>query len=123
MLPTFSEFDELFRSDKAIWLKMLGAAAVTGILAFGAVLKSHQRHAAAERIGAAGEAIVIFGAMTLASIVVLALSIKDIVRRRIDEGRKVNFVLRLLLGMRWLSLAIWCVTITFAVAALAAMTL
>ena len=122
MIPKFSEFDELFRSDKAIWLKMLGGAAVAGMLAVVSVVKSHQRRAANEGIGTAAETFIVLGATALGSIIVLALCLKDIVRRRLDNGQKVNRILKLYLGMRWVSLAMWFFTITALTVAIIAFT-
>ena len=99
-----SEFDELFRSDKSIWLKAIGAAAAGGIAAFAAVKKNRD-------LGIGLASTIVIGGAVIGCIMGVMLSLKDIVRRRIESGETVHPLLKLYLGMRFVSVIVWFVTI------------
>ena len=109
-IPFHSEFDEVFRGDRSVWLKMVGCALVTVFV----VLISMARMAArgARGIELTGRAIVAAAlvAAGIGALIGLTLALKDVVERRRAGGLPVNPVLRLYLGMRTVSLVVWFFT-------------
>jgi hypothetical protein len=93
-----STFEELFASGAPFWLKMIGGAIVTPLIACGTAWKMKER----------GEVklptdplmlVAIVGAISAVGALLGGfLSIKDVVEARMDVGRPVAFPLKLLFG-------------------------
>ena len=103
MIWFHSELNELFTSDRSA-LRKIGTCAflLSGTMAYKFCLQSW-----AEMAGAG-----IFG-FSAGAIAGTTLSLKDVVRRRIAEGRPVNFILRVYLGLGVWSILLWCATVLF----------
>ena len=116
-LPGRSKFEELFKSGKSVWLKMLGGALAGGAASCIAIFRAH-----GQNVGKEGtehfEIFFVIGATALGAIVAAALSLKDVVRGRIAEGSKVNPILKLYFGMGCATMAVWGVTAIFILVAL-----
>lgn len=109
MLQGFREqLDAVFREDGKLYWKLLAAVAV-GV---GVGLKLWYRYMNVPNVEAPIGCVCFTGATTAVSVfAVLALSLKDVVQRRIDEGRPVNLLLRCYLASGVLSLGLWIVTV------------
>ncbi|HWE36635.1 MAG TPA: hypothetical protein VG406_08715 [Isosphaeraceae bacterium] len=110
-IPFRDEIDDIFRGDRALGLKM-GAGA--GVAAFVVVVSLVRgiRDGRLEGVELSETTIAVVGAISavVGAGLVLLLSLKDAVRRRLDDGRPVHRLLRLGFGMgRW-SLFFWFLT-------------
>lgn len=116
-VPFRRELDDLFQSDGSILLKMGGAGVATaavviaGAVKFSRDPKSHIELSTPLIVGLA------LGSLVLGAVLALALSLKDVVRRRIDRGKSVSPLLRLFFGGGRGSLALWFVLAIFLVMA------
>ena len=102
LLPFSKEIDHAFRQDRNLPRKLLGAVVVG--LSFGLGSIAHP-----------GASPLFYACATAATVLVcvvgvLALSLRDVVRRRMSEGESVNPLLRLYLASGKLSLALWAGT-------------
>lgn len=106
-IPFRSELDEAFRSDRALWLKVIGAALVAVFVVNLTIFR--------EDLGfepSTGMLVVVsLGSALVGAVLGLALSLKDVVENRLNRGRRVHPLLRLYLGSRKKSLAAWFVTV------------
>lgn len=104
-----SELDEAFRSDRSIWIK-IGGCAFVGTLAG---LKGANNLNAENRSSALVVGITIAIPALIGAVLGLCLSLKDVVKRRLNDGQSVNLVLRAYFGWGIGSLLLWVVTIFF----------
>ena len=103
LLPLKKEIDHAFRQDRNLPWKLLGAV-VVGL--------SASLHILLDPVaGPAFQACAIGATVLLSILVVLALSLKDVVRRRIGNGDPVHPLLRLYLASGKASLALWIGTV------------
>ena len=102
-VPGSSTLNQLFESDKAIWLKMGGAALVLTCLALMMVMRVAEEQ---DPDYASPVILVVVGllAAITGALLGLALSLKDVVASRLQAGQKVAFPLRLMFGMGVVSL-------------------
>jgi len=110
LFPFHNEFDELFRGNRSIWLKMAGAAAATDLI----VLLSGALNAQPGGLGLGPGtiAIVLVVAAVAGAGFAILLSLKDIVARRRSAGRHVSWLLRLYFTDGVVSFMLWSVTAT-----------
>jgi hypothetical protein len=109
------ELDSAFRAEgKLVW-KLLGAIAVGVGIGLEVWLRlSNDEHIKGldEHIKGLFGCLCCMGAITVACVgAVLALSLKDVVKRRIYEGRPVSLLLRWYLASGLWSLGLWIATV------------
>jgi hypothetical protein len=109
-IPFQSELDDLFRSSRGIWLKIAGGAVAGAAVTTAALLKGRQG-AQGSKLSIAELVLFAAGAGVIGAIMAIALSLKDVVERRIEQGKPVNLLLKLYFAFRWVSIAVWFVTI------------
>ncbi len=113
-VPFGRGLDEVFRGDRAVWLKVLGCGFVASALVVSVLLRERSG-AVAERVGlqVSNPVLAIVGGLSAVAGCMLGvlLSLKDVVGRTIDEGRTVHPLLRLYFASGFKSLAIWIVTV------------
>lgn len=95
-VPFQSEIEDLFESDKSIVLKLLGGAFVGVVLSLKFVAKDGKGNA--PTMGNTATAVVVVGAAVVGAVVVLLLTLRDVVARRVDAGKRVNPVLKAYFG-------------------------
>jgi hypothetical protein len=110
-IPFRRELDDVFQSDRSIWLKMGGSSIVATFAAVTSILRSNRNpHLHTDSL--APLLIVAAGISAVAgALAALALSLKDVVQRRVARGEPVNSVLRLYFGMGAWSLVAWFPTV------------
>lgn len=115
-IPGGSTFNDLFQSDRSIWIKVLGGAVATPIILVVLMLRAKRRG------GGAGANIdltsptmlgVLMGSVVLGGALGALLTAKDVVQRRLVNSQPVAFPWRLLFGMRMVSVG--CVWIPVAI--------
>jgi hypothetical protein len=112
--PFHNEIEDLFASDKSIVLKLLGGAFVGAVLSLSVVLKRAKGNEAS--LGTTAKVITFVGATVIGAIVVLLLTLRDVVARRVDAGQQVNPILKAYFGRGngCLMLFLWGCTIIVA---------
>ncbi len=110
-LPVISEIDQAFREDGNLPRKLLASVALGLTLAWFAY-----EFGLPDTRGPVPA--VVYACLTVITVAVCvgtvtALSLKDVVRRRIREGQTVSIVLRLYLVSGLLSLMLWVITTVF----------
>jgi len=113
MIPFRKQIEEVFRSDRSIWLKMTCGAFVGAMLAL--FILSHAE-AGEFPLAAIVTLLVMYAA--LGAILGICLSVRDLVRRRISDGKPVSLPLRMYFNWGAVSGVIWTVTILAALTAL-----
>ena len=98
MLPFRSELDEVVRGDRSIWAKMAACAAVTTALVIGGLVKMTGDEHLNVELSAPLVAACVIGSSVAGAGLALALALKDVVRRRVGEGERVNPILRVFSG-------------------------
>ncbi len=113
-VPFRREIDDLFASDRSIVLKLLGGAFVGGLVSLRAVLKDPK--AGGPDSSTPVKVTIVSGAAVVGMLVVLLLSLRDVVVRRVEKGQRVNPLLRAYFGRGngCLMLALWFITIILA---------
>jgi hypothetical protein len=111
MLPFKEEFDDLFREDRSIWWKILGGAAAAALAVLLAVWRGANREQGKATFGPAAIAVIVVVAAFLGALVAVLLSLKDVVRRRMDSGQRVSRLLRVYFGGGAVSLMVWVLTV------------
>jgi hypothetical protein len=112
-VPFQREIEDLFASDKSVVLKLLAGAFVGVLVALRAVLKDAKGGASTfstpVKITIAGVAAIV------GMLVVLLLLLRDVVVRRVDQGKPVNPLLRAYFGKGngCLMVALWFFTVIF----------
>ena len=110
-VPFQREMNDLFASDKSIVLKLLGGAFVGGVFGLWVVLREAKGGKSAFPIPV--KTAIVVGAAIVGMVVVLLLSLRDVVVRRVERGKTVNPLLRAYFGRGngCLMVALWFVTI------------
>ena len=119
-LPFSREFDDLFRKDRSIWFKMVGAAAATDLVVIISGALDAPRGQPDIRPEVIAAVLIVVGIAGAG--VALVLSLKDIVERRDVAGQKVSWLLRILFLRGILSRILWAASL-FAISLLAVMLL
>jgi hypothetical protein len=109
-VPFGRELDDLFKSDRAIWLKMGGCGFATAFVVVTTVLRGIHTGQLAFALSGLLISILIVTSFGVGAILALALALKDVVVRRITRGEPVSPLLRIYFGMRRRSLLVWFVT-------------
>lgn len=117
-IPWRNELDEVFRRDKAIGLKAAGGAAVAVYLVIHQVLKM-DRQGGLEEVSVTTTGLILLGigSAVLGACLALSLSLRDVVRRRLDRGARVHPLLVLVFGSRMVGVTILAVLIMGAIIA------
>jgi hypothetical protein len=113
-IPYRDEIDAIFQGDRALGLKMAAGAAVAAFVVVVSLIRG-TRDGRLEGMDLSPTAIAAIGAASgvVGAGLVLLLSLKDTVRRRLDDGQPVPWLLRVGFGMgRW-SLFFWFVAVIF----------
>lgn len=110
-VPFRREIEDLFASDKSIVLKLLAGAFVGGLLSLRVVLKDLR--GGGTPLPASMKVPIVVGAALVGMLVVLLLSLRDVVVRRVERGKRVNPLLRAYFGRGngCLMVALWSVTV------------
>ena len=113
-VPFHRELDDLFASDKSVVLKLLGGAFVGGVLSLSVVLRASKGGGPA--MSTPVKVSIVVGAVVVGTLVVLLLLLRDVVVRRVEQGKRVNPLLRAYFGRGngCLMLALWFITVVFA---------
>lgn len=106
-VPFSRELNDLFRKDGLAWLKILGGGVVGAVVAVWTISKT--AGAKGPKLGPTGRFWFVLATTIIGIVVALALTLKDVVRSRIDAGRPVNPLLRAFLGSGVLSLVLWVI--------------
>ena len=95
-VPFQSEIEDLFASDKSIIIKLLGGAFVGAVLSLRVVFKGAKGNAAT--LSDTARVVVFIGAAVIGALVVLLLTLRDVVARRVERGKRVNPLLKAYFG-------------------------
>lgn len=103
-----STFQQIFTSDKSIWIKMLGGAVATPLLVGSMMRKAERRGgASAESVGGS-TAYILLGSILVGAMLGALLTAKDVVQQRLANGDKVAWPWVLLFGKGLISaIFIW----------------
>jgi hypothetical protein len=93
-VPFQREIEDLFSSDKSIVWKLLGGGFVGGALAARMVLGKQN----GPQMAATARWVVFVGSIIVGMLVVLLLTLRDVVARRVDAGKPVNPILKAYFG-------------------------
>jgi hypothetical protein len=107
LLPFKDELDDLFRSDRSIWLKGFGGAALGILVALWGLFENDRPGG----LNVVLDTIFVSGSAVIGAAGVVLLSLKDVVARRFDNRRHVNWLLMLYFGHGPLSFFFWIVTV------------
>jgi hypothetical protein len=110
-LPFQRELSDLFTSDKSIVLKLLAGAVVGVLVAMRAAFKSTQ--AGGGGLSMPLKVAILVVAAIVGMLVVLLLTLRDVVVRRVERGKPVNPLLRAYFGRGngCLMVALWSITV------------
>lgn len=113
-VPFQRELEDLFRSDKTVILKLLGGAAVGVFFSLRIVLKD-SRGGGGPTMSTTMKGVVLTGGAIAGALAVLVLLLRDVVGRRVDQGKPVNPILKAYFGKGngCLMIALWSVTVIF----------
>jgi hypothetical protein len=93
-VPFQRELEDLFSSDKSIILKLLGGAFVGAVFSLRVLFKKGD----GASLGNTARVVVFVGAAIIGALVVLLLTLRDVVARRVDAGKSVNPILKAYFG-------------------------
>ena len=101
-----SSFNDLFSGGASVWLKIAGAAIVAPAIVFGASRKMARQgnELFADLPTTIG---VLAGTSVVGAFLGAALSMKDVVAKRIEDGKPVNWFLRLFFARGILTVLAW----------------
>jgi hypothetical protein len=105
-IPFRKELDELFQTQPRVWLKMIAGAFVALAVGLGSLGGLPPQERNPFKIGIFALSLVFVGMFG-----VLCLSLKDTVRRRIENGKPVSIVLRAYFASGILSLILWLISV------------
>ncbi len=108
--PFRDEFDDLFRHDRAIWVKMGGGAAAAALVVAMFAIREFGFRQRQVDLSPAIQAIIVAVAPILGAVVAILLSLKDTVERRQATGQSVSWLLRVYFGNGRQSLILWFMT-------------
>jgi hypothetical protein len=113
MIPFRREIEDLFASDKSVVLKLLAGAFVGVLVSLRAVLRDAKGGASPFSMPA--KITILVGAAIIGMLVVLLLLLRDVVVRRVEQGKAVNPLLRAYFGKGngCLMVALWFFTVIF----------
>ena len=101
-----SSFNDLFSGGASVWLKIAGAAVVAPLIVYGATRKMARRgndpFADTQTTLAVLASSAVVGAFLGA-----VLSMKDIVKKRIEDGKPVNWILMLFFARGIITVFAW----------------
>jgi hypothetical protein len=106
-VPFRPTLDRLFRSDGSLGLKMAGGAVVTSCIVVLETLREFRQARVPGKLPTSS--LVLLGAVSaaLGAYLVFALDLRDLARRRLDEGRPVGIILRIHSGRGCLGWIVW----------------
>lgn len=112
-LPFHGALEDLFASDRSVLLKILGGAFVGGVL--GLRLISQEQRAGRAAYSQTVKVAIIAGGAVVGAVLVLLLLLRDVVVRRVREGKPVNLFLRAYFGQGngCLMVVLWFFTVIF----------
>jgi hypothetical protein len=110
-IPFHRELDDLFQSDHAIWLKMGGCALATIFIVITTTWRGVRTGQLPISLSAPLVAALTVASAVIGALLALALSLKDVVQRRINREEPVSPILRLYFGSGVQSLAVWFLTV------------
>jgi hypothetical protein len=112
-VPFRREIEDLFASDKSVVLKLLAGAFVGGVLSLRVVFKDPKGGSPA--FSTPVKITIVVGAALFGMLAVLLLLLRDVVVRRVEQGRSVNPLLRAYFGKGngCLMVVLWFVTVIF----------
>jgi hypothetical protein len=113
-VPFHHEIEELFASDRSMALKLLAGAFVAVVLSLKVVVKDPKDRS--PEFSTPTKITILVGAAVVGMLVVLLLSLRDVVVRRVERGQRVNPLLLAYFGRGngCLMLALWSLTIMVA---------
>ncbi|MDR3636384.1 MAG: hypothetical protein P4L84_21455 [Isosphaeraceae bacterium] len=113
-VPFQREIEDLFASDKSAILKLLGGAFVGAILSMRVALKNPG--VGGPTFSTTTKAVIIIGGAVFGALAVLLLMLRDVVIHRVEEGKRVNPILRAYFGKGngCLMAFLWVMTVIFA---------
>jgi hypothetical protein len=112
-VPFHREIEDLFASDKSVILKLLAGAFVGALVSLRAVMKDAR--GGASPFSMPVKVTIVVGAAIVGMLVVLLLLLRDVVVRRVEQGKAVNPLLRAYFGKGngCLMVALWFFTVIF----------
>lgn len=110
-IPFHEELDDVFRGGRSIGLKMGGCAFATTFVVITTTLRGVLQDRLHLSLTATMIAALAGASAATGALLGLALSLKDVVRRRIALDEPVNPVLRLYFGTGGWSLVAWFMTV------------
>ncbi|SIO44638.1 hypothetical protein SAMN05444166_4794 [Singulisphaera sp. GP187] len=112
-VPFQRELEDLFASDKSVILKLLGGAFVGVALSLRMVLKD--ANGGASKFSSTAKIAILAGSAIVGAFVVIGLLLRDVVVRRVEQGKRVNPLLRAYFGKGngCLMVALWFFTVIF----------
>jgi drug/metabolite transporter (DMT)-like permease len=110
-IPFQRTLDDVFRSDRSIWLKIGGGVLVALYVTFQSILR--QGKVADRSIVWRVSIISLLVAVACGGLISFLLTMKDRMKQRLAKGERVNPLLRAYLCMGFWSLLLWCPTIFF----------
>lgn len=113
-VPFQREIEDLFASDKSVIFKLLGGAFVGVALSLRMVLRDAKRGNSS--LSPTTKVVIVSGGAIVGVIVVLGLLLRDVVIRRVQQGERVNPLLRAYFGQGngCLMVGLWFITIILA---------
>lgn len=111
--------EDIFTSDRSVWMKMAGGAAATPLLLVVVLNKQRRRGGPAIDFTSPTTLAMLAGSVVVGAILGALLTAKDVVQRRLEEGQQVSLPWTLLFGKGLISLlCVWfplVILVTFVV--------
>lgn len=101
-----SSFNDLFSGGASVWLKIAGAAIVAPLIVFGATRKM-ARQGNDPFANTQTALAVLAGSAVVGAFLGAALSMKDVVKKRIEDGKPVNWILKLFFARGIVTVFAW----------------
>jgi hypothetical protein len=113
-VPFQNELDEVFRSNRSIWLKIGGCSLVSIFIVLTGTFRFARQSSIQIQLSTSLLVILSLISGVLGAILGLMLALKDTIDHRLDRGDSINPILRLFFGSGKQSLLVWFVSILFA---------
>ncbi len=97
---------EMCQQGQMLWVKMAGAGVATPLVVYAAMRRAARRGGEMP-VDPAVLILILVGSSAVGAVLGAALTVKDVVRDRLDRGAPVAFPLKLLFGMGFVSLLVW----------------
>ena len=97
---------EMCQQGQMLWVKMAGAGVATPLVVYAAMRRAARRGGEMP-VDPAVLILILVGSAAVGTVLGAALTVKDVVRDRLDRGVPVAFPLKLLFGMGFVSLLVW----------------